>query len=151
MADQQQPISRRRLLKRLGAGTAVVWSAPVLSSMRTPAYAQASPTCFPAFCGPRFEFCGPESTCPLPPGCAVGICSVMNDNSCLCWDFAFCTCPNPVCQSDADCGAGLKCGPTEPDCDLCCGRTACYHPCGTSGSAPRGQGVRVVRAADVRR
>jgi hypothetical protein len=149
--DHVQPISRRRLLKRLGAGTAVVWSAPVLSSIRTPAFAQ-SPTCFPAFCGPQFEFCDPGApVCPLPPGCGAAICSLMNDNSCLCWDFAVCTCPNPICTSDADCAPGQKCGPTEPDCDLCCGRTACYNPCGSSNAPPRGPGVRVVRASDLRR
>jgi hypothetical protein len=147
-----EPISRRRLLKRLGAGTAIVWSAPVLTSMRTPAFAQASPSCQPGFCGPGLVFCGPDTACDLPPGCNVGICSRMNDNSCLCWDFAVCTSPNPICQSDSDCGGNLKCGPTEPDCDVCADRKACYHPCGTSGAAPRARkGVTVVRSAGVRR
>ena len=149
--DEQLQISRRRLLKRLGAGTAIVWSAPVLSSMRTPAFAQ-SPSCAPGFCGPGLTFCGPNVACPLPPGCNVGICSVMNDNSCLCWDFAVCTCPTPICVTDADCGAGMKCGPTESTCDICCGLHACYHPCGASGSAPsQRKGMKVVRASDIRR
>jgi hypothetical protein len=45
-------VSRRRMLKRIAAGAAVGWSAPVLSSVRTPAFAQypppddrISPTC----------------------------------------------------------------------------------------------------------
>lgn len=37
-------ISRRRLIKRLGTGAAVAWTAPVLLSVRTPAFA-ASPSC----------------------------------------------------------------------------------------------------------
>jgi hypothetical protein len=37
-------ISRRRLIKRLGAGAAVAWSAPVLMSVKVPAFAQ-SPSC----------------------------------------------------------------------------------------------------------
>jgi hypothetical protein len=149
--DEQLPISRRRLLKRLGAGTAIVWSAPVLSSMRAPAFAQ-SPGCAPGFCGPGLTFCSPDVACPLPPGCNVGICSRMNDNSCLCWDFAVCTSPDPICQSDSDCGGNLKCGPTEPDCDVCADRKACYHPCGTSGAAPsQRKGMKVVRASDIRR
>ena len=37
-------ISRRRLIKRLGAGAAVAWSAPVLMSVKVPAFSQ-SPSC----------------------------------------------------------------------------------------------------------
>lgn len=153
MDDQSNQISRRKLLKRLGAGTAVVWSAPVLSSITTPAFGQTPADCFPTFCGPRYEFCGePGVACPLPPECSVGICSLLNDNSCLCWDLAVCTCPNPICQSDADCGGGGRCGPTEPDCELCCGRVACFYDCRLAGSAPRGgRGVVVRRASDFAR
>jgi CHRD domain-containing protein len=38
-------VSRRRMLKRIGAGAAVAWTAPILTSVRTPAFAQASPSC----------------------------------------------------------------------------------------------------------
>ena len=38
------PISRRRMIKRLGAGAAVAWTAPVLLSVKTPAFS-ASPAC----------------------------------------------------------------------------------------------------------
>ena len=37
-------ISRRRMLKRVGAGVAVAWTAPILTSVRVPAYAQTTPT-----------------------------------------------------------------------------------------------------------
>lgn len=37
-------ISRRRMLKRIGAGAAVAWTAPILTSVRVPAFAQY-PTC----------------------------------------------------------------------------------------------------------
>jgi CHRD domain len=37
-------ISRRRLIKRIGAGAAVAWTAPVLLSIKVPAFAQ-SPSC----------------------------------------------------------------------------------------------------------
>jgi hypothetical protein len=33
-------VSRRAMLKRIGAGAAVAWSAPVITSIRTPAFAQ---------------------------------------------------------------------------------------------------------------
>jgi Cu/Zn superoxide dismutase len=38
-------ISRRRMLRRMGAGVAVAWTAPILTSVRVPAYAQTSPGC----------------------------------------------------------------------------------------------------------
>jgi hypothetical protein len=44
--DREPPessVSRREMLKRLGVTTGVAWAAPVLSSIRTPAYAQAYP------------------------------------------------------------------------------------------------------------
>jgi hypothetical protein len=36
-------ISRRRMLRRMGAGVAIAWTAPILTSVRVPAYAQVSP------------------------------------------------------------------------------------------------------------
>jgi hypothetical protein len=38
-------VCRRRMLKHVGVGVAVAWTAPVLTSIRTPAFAQASPAC----------------------------------------------------------------------------------------------------------
>jgi len=148
---QPTPVSRRRMLKRIGAGAAVAWSAPILTSMRVPAFAQYGGNCEPAkqFCGPPDPRCGvPGVACPLPNGCAVGACTLQLDNSCLCWDFAVCTSPNPICQSDADCGPGFKCGPVDPSCmNLCAGNRGCFHQCGVGGSAPRSRpGLHVIRA-----
>lgn len=44
IAEDANAISRRRLIKRLGAGAAVAWTAPVLLSVKVPAFAQ-SPSC----------------------------------------------------------------------------------------------------------
>jgi hypothetical protein len=41
--SQGSGLSRRTMLKRIGAGTAIAWSAPVLSSLRTPAFAGYPP------------------------------------------------------------------------------------------------------------
>lgn len=50
-------ISRRRMLKRVGAGVAVAWTAPILTSVRVPAYAQTTPgvcsMCAPAMTGAK--------------------------------------------------------------------------------------------------
>lgn len=143
------PISRRRMLKRVGVGTAIAWSAPVLSSIRVPAYAQ-SPACDPIgqFCGPPDPRCGaPGVACPLPPECQVGACNITLGGRCVCWIFAYCTSPNPVCQSDADCAPGEFCVPVDPACEfLCAGNRACMHPCNLSGSAPQRAGIKVTRA-----
>jgi Cu/Zn superoxide dismutase len=45
LPQEPQGISRRRMLKRVGAGVAVAWTAPILTSVRVPAYAQVSPGC----------------------------------------------------------------------------------------------------------
>lgn len=37
-------VSRRKMLKRIGAGAAVAWTAPIITSVRTPAWAQY-PSC----------------------------------------------------------------------------------------------------------
>jgi len=37
-------VSRRKMLQRIGAGVAVAWTAPIITSVRVPAFAQ-SPTC----------------------------------------------------------------------------------------------------------
>jgi hypothetical protein len=130
MDDQLEPISRRRLLKRLGAGTAVAWSAPILLSIRTPAYAQASPTCGPVNCLDP-DLCGPDSACPRPPGCEGGICSVLReDNGCLCWDLGFCDPENVLCDEEFNaCGPEYMCVRTDPNCG-CAGNVACVCPCG---------------------
>jgi len=145
---QAKPISRRRMLKRIGAGTAIAWSTPVLSSIATPAFA-ASPSCPPdkALCNGQDPICGaPGVACSLPPGCGFGFCTLMLDNSCLCWDSASCTSPNPICQQDSDCGPGNKCGFVDPSCTNCAGNRACFHPCGGGGSLPARPGATVVRA-----
>src|SRR2546428_9685181 len=43
--EQKDTVSRRRMLKRIGAGAAVAWTVPVLTSMRAPAFAQGSAPC----------------------------------------------------------------------------------------------------------
>src|SRR2546422_11153148 len=43
--DRKHSLSRRKMLKRIGAGAAIAWTTPILSSVHTPAFAQASPHC----------------------------------------------------------------------------------------------------------
>ena len=46
MADEpRNRLSRRTILKRVGAGAAIAWTAPVIASVRVPAFAVGSGTC----------------------------------------------------------------------------------------------------------
>jgi hypothetical protein len=131
MEELQNPISRRRMLKRIGAGAAIAWSAPVLSSLRTPAFAQP----YPARCRPEDAV-----------DCAGG---------------TFVICGEPVCacvrsvEGDAICGAD-PCGPpcsTTAECEAlspgsicqapgtgCCGQV-CIAACGSAFQAGEGSNV----------
>lgn len=128
MADSG--ISRRKMLKRVGAGAAVAWSAPVLTSLRVPAYAQTAGLC-PNGCADILCFseqdflCGGSETC---------ICTKTTENECFCGE-GICSCGSyPACSSSADCLPTERCGL------LCCtGDLRCLPPCGTCrGAQPKG-------------
>ncbi len=115
---QEGHISRRRMLKRVGAGAAVAWAAPVLTSLSSPAYAQYGACVGCAMscanqpdCAPPGEFCGCDST---PEG------------DCFCIDHGSC---GAACDSSADCTIpGQRCAFS------CCG-FACQYPCGDPRNA----------------
>ena len=107
-------ISRRRMLKRIGAGAAVAWTAPILTSIHTPAFAQ-SPSCD----------CPPYS-CQVPQHCVDNpncVCAPHHGGGpCLCWTGRVsCT----ACDTDADCPEGWACGDIDPDCG--CGTATCMQ------------------------
>src|SRR2546428_6130851 len=82
-SDQaEHRISRRRMLKRIGAGAAVVWSAPILTSIRTPAFAASG-----GLCGPDQGCGGRCVTLNGSPGCLDGPSATMTCNCGLgCFD-----------------------------------------------------------------
>jgi len=117
-------ISRRRMLKRIGAGAAVAWSAPVLTSLASPAFAQ-TPTCSEPcdfVCGDEARQCGP-SDCELD----FCLCEQTTENTCLCAQDAFCDQLRP-CETSADCINGGSCV-----LDTCCGGGVCIRDCGDCG------------------
>jgi hypothetical protein len=119
--ETTEGISRRKMIKRIGAGAAIAWTAPVLTSIRTPAFAQGSP--------------GGGCDCDINNPCNVAIPCNNNDPNCNCWVNAahnvclcgsfvqFCgdcgSCPG---GSDGECPSGSHCV------DTCCGFT-CAPAC----------------------
>ena len=119
-------LSRRRVLKRAGVGAAVVWSAPVLTSLATPAHAQgASPQpggcsapCTACFCSgttipPSSEPCGGSEDC---------LCSATIEGDCFC--------AHARSGSSDDCTTSDDCLPNE----RC--MTVCQNNCTTNSCQP---------------
>jgi hypothetical protein len=110
--EPKDRVSRRRMLKRIGAGAAIAWTTPILTSIRTPAFA-ASPACGPFDCSnPAFGSCTCASGAPgvlthTPAGgcvCILGGGIVETCDACT---------PPFVCVELANCGPGntLGCAP----------------------------------------
>jgi hypothetical protein len=125
-------ISRRRMLKRIGVGAAVAWSAPILTSIKAPAFAQyGSP-------------CDPGAQCDVNMPCNFAIDCQNSGGTCNCWvltDRSGCWCgPFDPCSNHAPCSSNADCASGERCIENCCGRL-CYAPCGApagGGSGPRG-------------
>jgi hypothetical protein len=143
-------VSRRQIIKRVGTGTALVWSAPALMSIAAPAFAQASPSCrllTAGICSGSPDLTCDEAGC--PPMSSTCVCGRTLDGSCFCASGGLCrTTDPPICQSDADCeslvGPGFKCAELDPCTgSLCAGRRICVSPCqsGPAPSTPRREGL----------
>jgi hypothetical protein len=125
-------ISRRRMLKRIGAGAAVAWSAPILSSLRTPAFAQyEQPQCVAATCTTFVECSGPNPDCVCVNCDGVGIC-VPGSTSCG---------GLTPCDGTEDCAAGECCA-----LDTCCGPGVCL-PTSLARECPPGRPSRARRVS----
>jgi hypothetical protein len=125
-------ISRRKMLKGIGAGATVAWAAPVLTSIGTPAFAQTpicAGGCADILCFSEEEFvCGGEGTC---------ICTRTTEDECFCGEGT-CPCDSyPPCSSSADCLPDERCGL------LCCTQALqCLPPCGTCRGGQGAKGAK---------
>jgi hypothetical protein len=121
MADAHlHRISRRRMLKRIGAAGTVAWAVPVIATVGTPAWAGSlCPDCSPA-CGDNHSRC--EN-----PGNDPCICARRHEGGCACveWDGPFRCGP---CLTDADCGPDVFCIDIVPPCP-CTEKTMCRARC----------------------
>jgi hypothetical protein len=109
---QQDGVSRRTALKRLGAGAAVAWSAPALMSVGTRAFAASPSDACPAPCTTCFSF-GNFENFGFPDSAACGgvpapacMCSGTAEGDCFCAANAFGSGP---CTTSADCLANERC------------------------------------------
>ena len=127
--------SRRSLLKKIGAGGAMVWAAPIITS--------ASPVGGPLSACPAVDWnCGdPVAECasPAPPaGGFICVCDIDVEGNPFCWNDTFCS-GLPLCGTSAECPPGWRCVTN------CCGTPTCFPPCGTlpavTTSGPKGSGL----------
>jgi hypothetical protein len=121
--QEHNRLSRRDALTRIGVVGAVAWSAPIISSIRTPAFAQ-SPSCLPWECGDPIVECG------SPCGIGPCVCDVDVEGNSFCWDNYSCdpACGAIACTSNTDCDA---IGSGNWGCIVsCCGNPTCAPPCG---------------------
>lgn len=119
LGTEENGVSRRDLLKRMAAGTAAAWVAPVVMSIPLPAYAQVI--------SPRTS-CGCAEA-PCGPGCFA---TDNTEGECFCWQNFPCTEADfPGCTTSADCLPGWSCEPCG-NCHVIYGTPgACAPPCGT--------------------
>ena len=128
-------ISRRKLLKRIGVGAAIAWTAPIITSLHTPAGAASGgcPNCPSTGCpGSDFQPCDGGGC--LSGSCYGGLgCFTFQDmeGNCICVQNEFCSCA-AACVSSADSGPCQQClGNTGCGsggiCADCCG-TNCHKP-----------------------
>jgi hypothetical protein len=119
-------VSRRDALKKMGVTAAGFWAVPIISSFRSPAFAQVtSPQCL----------CSPANPCHGLDDCGgVGApcnCLPTVDGECFCHAATGCAGLTP-CTSQGDCSAlpGYVCATS-----CCAGGAFCHPPCGVATGA----------------
>lgn len=127
----ESSISRRTVIKRVGVGAAVAWSAPVLSSLAAPAFAGTPELCAGDSCN------GPEFPCGGSPRC---FCTGTAEGRFICGCFDRGGCDGYLaCDSSSDCPSGEFCTTLNtPD---CCGGICvalCSDSCGAGAGAAGG-------------
>ena len=118
-------VSRRKLLKGVGAGAAIAWTAPIITSLGAPAFAQGSALCAPGcdcFCGGA-QVCGSDAN-------GDCLCGITTEKQCFCGSDISCG-GNGFCSSSKECPPGNACviicctgcaGPPQGGCLPACGQ-----------------------------
>jgi hypothetical protein len=128
--EEERKVSRRDVLKRIGAGALVAWTAPIVTSIGARAFASrpARKACEDKTCGP--DPCFDQSVCASPQsGCT---CLATTDGPCYCHQGSSCDALTP-CTNRHECPPGWACAAS------CCEGTLCVPPCGTFVAALPGR------------
>jgi len=125
MGGLHESISRRRMLKRIGTGAAIAWSAPILTSLTTPAFAQyPPPRCDPTTCDGDciggFTQCG---NCDIDFA-EICACDVDTEARCSCFCGGVTCATLTPCADSSDCNGGERCFV-----GTCCSGGVCIPPC----------------------
>ena len=115
-------LSRRTVIKRAGVAGAVVWTAPLLSSVTNPAHAAGSAVPCPQGCDPNNPCGGGQPVCGPSCGCVPE----EGSGDCFCHQGSSCGAITP-CTATSQCPDGFICA------NSCCGFAACLPPCGSPG------------------
>jgi hypothetical protein len=138
MADDDRPdhsVSRRTMLKRIGAVGAVAWVTPVVTSLNTPAFAASPPDGNCSACGG--DFCSGQTICgqgDSPPSFLCGCAQRVDGQGCFCYDDDFCSNRTP-CDEQSDCPSGEVC--VHTCCDASIGTAVCFPACSNPGVGER--------------
>lgn len=129
--ESPQGISRRSALKRIGVAAGIAWTAPIVTSIRTPAFAGSAPT---SACSGKGFSCGDPSICGTGSNFLVCFCVRNAAGAPVCANDMYCE-DVVACSADVDCPSGWIC-----TADSCCG-SVCLPPCGEAPSARRAVGI----------
>ena len=128
-------ITRRRVLKRIGAGATLAWSAPAISSLSRAVAQQPTPRCTEcsAICNGEGELaCGTGAN-----GRTCGCRPIKGSGDCFCHeDPPECDQAHVLSCAEGPCPDGMVC--IESDCCPDVGGFACVTPCGTPLPSPNG-------------
>lgn len=121
--------SRRDALKKIGAGSALIWSAPALTSLGA-AYAQSGESPALGEC----RDCDPADPCFGQTPCGGGSCSCVPrvDGGCFCHQPTSCA-GQVECTDQNDCPSGTVC--SHSCCDLFGFPTLCLPVCVSDAGA----------------
>lgn len=128
--NEMKGLSRRDMLKRMAIGGAVAWSAPIIMTFNSPAFAQV--TSPPCDCPTPADPCSGQTECGEDCWCVVTV-----EGECFCHQTSNCVTVKS-CTSSSECPPGWACAYS------CCGELKCLPPCGTfvPAAAEAGGGAR---------
>ena len=136
---EDRGLSRRDVIKRAAVVGAVAWSAPMISSIRTPAFAASLPPgCATAECGTFISCATPTSGACVDDVCA---CAEAAQGGGFCFCNAFCVDVTPCPNGQSDCSGNTTCA-----LNTCCGNV-CLSACpsvragGGAIHLPKGSGT----------